>query len=60
MGKNIPVIVVTAKDLVPADIEKLNGHVERVLQKGTAEKDGNLLRQICSLVKACIRQQEIG
>ena len=58
--EDILIIVVTAKDLEPADIERLNGHVERVLQKGTTEKDGNLLRQICSLVKACIRQQELS
>ncbi len=56
--QNIPIIVVTAKDLLPAEIEQLNGHVERVLQKGSGQ-DGNLLHQICSLIKACLRQQEI-
>ena len=55
----IPIIVVTAKDLLPADIKRLNGHVERVLQKGSTEQGGNLMHQICSLIKACIRQQEI-
>jgi CheY-like chemotaxis protein len=57
--QKIPIIVVTAKDLDPTEIEILNGHVERVLQKGI-EQDGNLLRQICGLVKTCIRQQEIS
>lgn len=56
----IPIIVVTAKDLTSTEIEHLNGHVERILQKGKTEKDGTLLRQICSLVKACIRQKEIS
>jgi CheY-like chemotaxis protein len=57
--QRIPIIVVTAKDLEPEEIELLNGHVERVLQKGS-EQEGNLLRQICGLVKTCIRQQEIS
>jgi ammonium transporter len=56
--QNIPIIVVTAKDLDQTEIELLNGYVERVLQKGS-EQDGTLLRQICGLVKTCIRQQEI-
>ena len=30
----IPVVVVTAKDLTREDRERLNGHVERILQKG--------------------------
>jgi CheY-like chemotaxis protein len=57
--QNIPIIVVTAKDLDQTEIELLNGYVERVLQKGS-EQDGTLLRQICGLVKTCIRQQEIS
>jgi signal transduction histidine kinase/DNA-binding response OmpR family regulator len=57
--QHIPIIVVTAKDLTPDEINQLNGHVERVLQKGL-DHSGNLLRQICDLVKACIRQQEIN
>jgi CheY-like chemotaxis protein len=55
----IPIIVVTAKELTVNDINRLNGHVERVLQKGISP-GGNLLRQICGLVKTCIRQQEIS
>jgi CheY-like chemotaxis protein len=55
----IPIIVVTAKELTVNDIDRLNGHVERVLQKGISP-GGNLLRQICGLVKTCIRQQEIS
>jgi CheY-like chemotaxis protein len=57
--QEIPIIVVTAKDLEVREIELLNGHVERVLQKGSGQ-EGNLLRQICGLVKTCIRQQEIS
>src|SRR6185295_13363180 len=32
-GRGIPVVVVTAKDLTPADHERLNGQVQRILQK---------------------------
>ena len=32
--RSIPVVVVTAKDLTPEDRRRLNGYVERTLQKG--------------------------
>lgn len=36
------VIVVTAKDLTPADLERLNGGVQRIIQKGDHKIDGIL------------------
>ncbi len=41
----IPVIVVTAKELTPADRQRLNGHVEKILQKGDYSGEG-LLREV--------------
>lgn len=55
----IPVVVVTAKELTTAERARLNGHVERILQKGSYDS-GNLLRQICDLVVACIRQKQLA
>jgi CheY-like chemotaxis protein len=55
--KNIPVIVVTSKDLTPENRMFLNGSlllsncVKRVLQKGTFSRD-DLLREVHELVKA--------
>jgi CheY-like chemotaxis protein len=41
----IPVVVLTAKDLTDADRERLNGGVERVLQKSAAGTD-TLVQQL--------------
>ncbi len=54
----IPIVVVTAKDLTNEEIQQLNGNVERILQKGL-DHSGNLLKQISSIVKACVRQSEL-
>jgi hypothetical protein len=45
----IPVVVVTAKNLTPADREKLNGGVQSVIQKGGMDRD-QLLREVCRLL----------
>jgi signal transduction histidine kinase/DNA-binding response OmpR family regulator len=45
----IPIIVVTAKDLTPEERIELNGHVSRVLQKGSYERD-ELLEEVSRLV----------
>jgi len=34
-GKHIPVLVITAKDLTEEDHQRLNGSVERIIQKGS-------------------------
>jgi CheY-like chemotaxis protein len=51
--KSIPVIVVTAKDLTAADRQRLNGSVEKILQKGAYNRD-ELLREVRDLVTASI------
>jgi CheY-like chemotaxis protein len=37
--RSIPIVVVTARDLGAADRERLNGYVERILEKGTYGRD---------------------
>ena len=45
----VPVIVVTAKDLTSEDRQRLNGNVEKVLQKGSRSSD-SLMKEIRGLV----------
>jgi len=47
--KEIPVIVVTAKDLTEADRARLNGGVREVIQKGSLDRD-SLLRDVCTMI----------
>jgi CheY-like chemotaxis protein len=47
--ENIPVIVLTAKDLTVEDHKRLNGQVQDVLQKGAYSKD-QLLREVRELI----------
>ena len=46
---SIPIVVLTAKDITPEDCQKLNGCVEKVLQKGSGNFD-DLLNQVRSLM----------
>jgi len=50
----IPVIVVTAMTLSPEDRRRLNGNVERVLQKGSYDRDA-LLRELVAHVRNTLR-----
>jgi CheY-like chemotaxis protein len=52
---DIPVLVVTAKDLTDEERRRLNGDVEHVLQKGGAELD-ELLQEIGRLLPAAIER----
>jgi CheY-like chemotaxis protein len=49
--RSIPVVVVTAKELTNEDRQRLNGYVERVIQKGAYTGDG-LLAEVRRLVGA--------
>ena len=49
--KDLPVLVVTAKELTSEDRARLNGHVDRVLQKGSYQKD-ELIEQVARMVAA--------
>jgi CheY-like chemotaxis protein len=52
--RSIPIIVVTAKDLTEADRLRLNGYVDRILQKGAYSRE-ELLCEVRDLVAACVR-----
>jgi CheY-like chemotaxis protein len=54
--RDIPVIVVTAKDLTEQDRQRLNGYVEGVLQKGDYNSE-QLLREVCSMVRTHVESQ---
>jgi len=51
--RDIPVLVVTAKDLTAAERTRLNGDVERVLQKGSSELD-EMLQEISRVLPGSI------
>jgi len=48
---SIPVIVLTAKDITDADRLRLNGYVEKIVQKGAWDRDA-LLREVRTLITA--------
>jgi PAS domain S-box-containing protein len=50
--RQIPLVVVTAKDLTEEDHSRLNGSVQSILQKGTYSKEA-LMREIKDLLTAC-------
>jgi hypothetical protein len=52
----IPIVVVTAKDLSHEDRERLNGHVQKILQKGTHGRD-QLLAEVRELVGASVARR---
>jgi signal transduction histidine kinase/CheY-like chemotaxis protein len=47
--RDIPVIILTAKDLTRAEVDQLNGHVVRILQKGAYQRS-DLLTEIHDMV----------
>jgi GAF domain-containing protein/CheY-like chemotaxis protein len=57
--REVPVIVITARDLTPEDHRRLNGSVERILQKGSYARD-DLLAEVRRLVRASIDNRHRG
>jgi signal transduction histidine kinase/DNA-binding response OmpR family regulator len=53
---DIPVIVVTAKDLTPGEREVLNGSVREVFQKGAMDRE-KLLRDVCAMVAKTVKTE---
>ena len=51
--RDIPVIVLTAMDLTDEDRRRLNGEVERVMQKGAYDRD-ELLREVGRVLAASV------
>jgi DNA-binding response OmpR family regulator len=53
--REVPVIIVTAKDLTREDIDRLNGRVIKVLQKGTYQRR-DLVRDIRAVIARQVAQ----
>jgi signal transduction histidine kinase/DNA-binding response OmpR family regulator len=47
--RDVPVVVVTAKELTPADNERLNGSAQRIIRKGSGT--GRLVREILETIE---------
>jgi CheY-like chemotaxis protein len=54
--RNIPAVVMTAMSLPEADHRRLNGEVERVVQKRGQGRD-ELLQEIGEALAACVRRR---
>jgi signal transduction histidine kinase/DNA-binding response OmpR family regulator/HAMP domain-containing protein len=54
--RSIPVVVITAKDLTPDDHRRLNGYVERILQKGAYSRE-ELLREVSHQVATSLPRE---
>jgi CheY-like chemotaxis protein len=52
----IPIVVITARDLSREDHDRLNGYVEKILQKGAAGRD-QLLAEVRELVAASVARR---
>ena len=52
----IPIVVITAKDLSGADRERLNGYVQKILQKGAHSRD-QLLAEVRELVATSVARR---
>ncbi|MPN06970.1 hypothetical protein SDC9_154227 [bioreactor metagenome] len=48
--KDIPIIVITAKELTPAEKSRLKGHIQSLMQKGDFMSD-ELLDEVRALLK---------
>jgi len=54
--QDIPVVVVTAKDLTQEDRDRLNGGVERIIQKSDRDE---MLRQLSREISKCVKRQAV-
>ena len=52
----IPIVVITARDLSREDRERLNGYVEKILQKGEHGRD-HLLAEVRELVQSSVARR---
>jgi CheY-like chemotaxis protein len=50
----IPVVVVTARDLTDADRLRLNGNIERIIQKTNRD---DMLREVRNVLAKCVERQ---
>jgi GAF domain-containing protein/CheY-like chemotaxis protein/anti-sigma regulatory factor (Ser/Thr protein kinase) len=54
--RTIPIVVITARDLSRADRERLNGYVQKILQKGAHGRD-QLLAEVRDLVTGSVARR---
>ena len=54
--QDIPVVVITAKDLTDEDRDRLNGGVERIIQKSDRDE---MLRQLSRELIKCVKRQTV-
>jgi CheY-like chemotaxis protein len=52
--RDIPVVVITAKDLTEDDRERLNGGVERIIRKSDRDE---MLRELAREVGSCVKRR---
>jgi len=52
--RDIPVVVVTARDLTAEDRDRLNGGVERIIQKNDRDE---MLREVHAVLAKCVKRQ---
>ena len=57
--RGVPVVVITARDLTNEDRQRINGYVEKVVQKGTYTGD-SLMNELRSLVTAFAGQRPVS
>jgi PAS domain S-box-containing protein len=55
--RDVPVVVITAADLIDKDRERLNGRVERILQRSEFQPD-DLLAEVRTLVKRAFNRAD--
>ena len=55
--REIPVVVITAKDLTEEDRNRLNGGVERIIQKSNRDE---MLRQLSREIRKCVKRRSTG
>jgi len=55
----IPVVVITAMDLSPSDIERLNTHVETIFQKGSLTRE-DITRTVRQLLDLSPESEDTG
>jgi CheY-like chemotaxis protein len=54
-GRNVPVIVITAKDLTPEEQRRLNGGVERIIQKSALSQ-----QELLELIRSVLHNYTAG
>jgi CheY-like chemotaxis protein len=54
--RDIPVVVITAKELTDEDRNRLNGGVERIIQKSDRDE---MLRQLSREIGECVKRQTL-